>query len=185
MERCFDLKDAREFQEWMCMWQVCLFMLCGVPSHDFVYIHRNAACALCIVVYLWFYLDFPHDLPVLDALPIFSHDLAVGYAFARSSFKKTKGCLWSPWSSRLPSYSEIYVWVFPKKKGTPKMDGENNGKPDFKMGWFGKTPVCFQLTRWFYIFFPSFSPWKPLPVPLRLKRVEMLGLIWWGQKDLQ
>ncbi len=39
------------------------------------------------------------------------------------------------------------IWVFPKKK-YPKMDGENNGKPEnpIKMDEFGGFPPIFGLT---------------------------------------
>ena len=34
------------------------------------------------------------------------------------------------------------IWVFPKNRGkTPKMDGENNGKPQLKMDDLGGKPT--------------------------------------------
>ena len=40
------------------------------------------------------------------------------------------------------------IWMFPKYRGTPKMDGENNGKnPIFLMDDFGGTPLFFGNTQ--------------------------------------
>ena len=39
-------------------------------------------------------------------------------------------------------------WMFPKiREKTPQMDGENNGKPYFLMGWFGGKPTIFGNTQ--------------------------------------
>ena len=39
----------------------------------------------------------------------------------------------------------VSIWVFPKNRGkNPKMDGENNGKPDFSMDDLGGKPHYFR-----------------------------------------
>ena len=89
---------------------------------------------------------------------------------------------------------EMSIWVFPKNRGkTPKMDGENNGKPYEQMGWFGgkthhfRKPLywkCWQIiflwqllmVRWSPVF-PQLECWSSRIALIQLAS-EKVACLW-------
>ena len=73
----------------------------------------------------------------------------------------------------LPQFFHIFSinWVFPKIGKHPEMDGENNGKPYFKMGYLGGKPTIFGNIQ-----FPDNANWAATEKLLTLANTSNLVL---------